>query len=252
MQVLTPPRRSPGAPGLRAVVVGCVASALLFLAAVALGWLVVGTPILSQFNAGGRATPAQLVGGMAAWTLALVGPAGFGLFGVAKLAATLDAISARRPVRTPGLQAREALGSNHAVAVGVFVPGAARRIQEMVVGPYGVAILVELPPARITRRQGRTWEVRIGGRWRTIDNPLERAARDAEAVRHWFDEDETDRVVKVYAAVVGEIPGLERTSDCAVIRPSEVAGWIAALPAQRLLTPERLTQVISQVRSAAA
>jgi len=252
MQVLTPPRRAPGAPGLRVVVVGFTVSALLLLTAGTLGWLVVGTPILSQFNPGARATPAQLVGGMVAWTLALVGPAGFGLFGIARLATAMDAMAARRPRTTPGLRLRARLGSDHAVAVGVFIPEAARRIPEIVVGPFGAAVLVELPPASITRRRGRAWEVRIGRSWTPVDNPLERAARDAEAVRRWFDEDETDRVVKVYAAAVGEHPGLERTSECAVIRHADVAAWIAALPPQRQLTPDRLAQVMAQVRAAAS
>jgi hypothetical protein len=252
MQVLSPPRRAAGAPGLRVVVVGFVVSAMLLVTAATLGWVVVSTPILSMFSPGGRATPAQLLGGIVAWALALVGPAGFGLFAIARFAATLDAMDARRPRRGPVLRAQASLGPNLAVATGVFIPQSARRIAELIVGPFGAAVVVELPPARFTRRSGRTWSVRMNGRWVAIDNPLERAARDAEAVRRWFDQDETDRVVKVYAAVIGGIPGLERTSECAVLGPNDLPAWIAALPPQRLLTPERMSQLLDQVRGAAS
>jgi hypothetical protein len=81
-----------------------------------------------------------------------------------------------------------------------------------------------------------------------VDNPLERAARDAESVRRWLTHDDSDHVVKVYAAVVGTDASVERTSDCAVLGPAEVGPWIAGLPGQRMLTDDRRERILDVVR----
>ncbi len=83
-----------------------------------------------------------------------------------------------------------------------------------------------------------------------MENPLERATRDAERVRRWLTEDD-DYLVKVYSAVVGPDPAIARTAACAVLTPDQLAAWIAALPAQRGLTPGRRSRVLDLVRAAA-
>ena len=60
---------------------------------------------------------------------------------------------------------------------------------------------------------GAAHEARLG----QPENPLDRAVRDAERVRRWFAADDADFVVKVYAAVTGPAPAIERTTACAVV-----------------------------------
>ena len=77
------------------------------------------------------------------------------------------------------------------------------------------------------------------------------AARDAERVRRWLGHDDADFVVKVYAAVVGPAPTVDRTAGCAVLTPDQLGSWIAALPAQRSLTTGRRELILDLVRDAA-
>jgi hypothetical protein len=186
---------------------------------------------------------------MLAWTFALASPAAFALLGAARLASAFLDLSARTPKPTPAVAARTAFGDDHAVAVGVRLPDAARPIDELVIGPFGAAVIETLPSPRIVRHHARQWELRgRDGRWRPVDDPLERAARDAESVRRWFTSDDTDHVVKVFAAVVGTDPRVQRTSDCAYLGPGQVAAWIAGLPPQRMLTRDRREHIVEVVR----
>ena len=125
-------------------------------------------------------------------------------------------------------------------------------IPELVVGPFGAAIIEELPPAAAVMSHGiRSWEVRAGsGRVQTIENPLERATHDADRVRAWLSGDEADHVIKVYAAVVGTDARVERSSACAVIAPEQVAGWLTSLPPQPTLDEGRRDRIVRTVRAA--
>ncbi len=97
------------------------------------------------------------------------------------------------------------------------------------------------PPAR---HVGGRWEARFSdGRWRPIENPLDRAARDADGLRRFLAEDDRDFVVKVHPVVTASAPQVERTDTCAVVALADVPGWIAALPAQRSLSAARLQHV---------
>ena len=97
----------------------------------------------------------------------------------------------------------------------------------------------------------RSWEVRVGnGYIRTIENPMERAAHDAERVRQWLSPDDGDIVLKVYAAVVGTDPNVQRTPACALIAPSQVAEWLASLPPQKSLDKGRTDRLVKEIRSA--
>jgi hypothetical protein len=136
-----------------------------------------------------------------------------------------------------------------AVATGLTLPDG-RGVSELVIGPFGAAVIRELPPAAVTRIRGDSWQVRTSRGWIALENPLERATRDAERVRRWLTDDD-DFLVKVYSAVVGPAPTVARTPHCAVLAPDQLAAWIAALPSQRSLTPGRLQRVIDTVRGAA-
>jgi hypothetical protein len=126
-----------------------------------------------------------------------------------------------------------------------------RAVSELVIGHFGAAVIRELPPATVTRVRESRWELRTRRGWIPIENPLERAARDAERVRRWLAHDDADFVVKAYAAVVGPDPSIPRTSDCAVLTPDQLSAWVAGLPPQRSLTEGRRERLIEFVRAAA-
>jgi hypothetical protein len=119
-----------------------------------------------------------------------------------------------------------------------------RRVPDVVLGPHGIAFFEPLPPLAGTRHAGGRWEARFAdGTWRPIENPLERAARTAECLRRFLAAGDRDFAVRVHAAVTSGAPHVERTDTCAVVALHEVPGWIAALPAQRSLTPARVAQL---------
>src|SRR5215210_3919961 len=200
MQVISP-RSGFRGPGHRSIVVGTLVGAVLLVGGLGVGWLSLATPFMSHFAPVGRPGTTQLVVGMLAWAFALIAPATFIIVGIARIVTVVDSVAATRPRRTPASKLDKVLGEDFVVASRVRLPDG-RFVPEMIIGPFGVAVLEELPPASITRRHGTAWEVRTReGRWLPITNPLEKAARDAERVRNWLGGDEQDFVVKVYAAV---------------------------------------------------
>ena len=178
---------------------------LLLVVGVALGWLCLGTPIVSRFIPYGRPSPAEIAGGILVWGFAIVVPAAFLILGVVRFAAVLDALSGSRPRRvTPHLA--QALGADHLAATDLVLPGG-RRLHEMVLGPFGIAVLGDVPPPSVTRHVGARWEVRDNrGRWIPIENPVQRASRDAERVRSWLTSEDRDFLVRVYAVIVTDDP----------------------------------------------
>lgn len=232
----------------RALAVGSI----LVVGASVLAYLIFATGLLGQFMPSGRTTLTQVLVGALAWTFALTAPAGFGLAGLVRVGHAVDRIAARRRWTTPVTRIAHAGDDNHAVATRVRLPDGARIIPELVIGPFGAAVIEELPPAgAVVSRGSRSWEVRLAdGQVHMIDQPLERATRDAERVRTWFAGDDTDHVVRVYAAVVGTDPTVARTPTCAYITPDQVAPWLASLPPQRSLDADRRDRIIRIVRAA--
>ena len=84
-----------------------------------------------------------------------------------------------------------------------------------------------------------------------FENPLERAARDADRIRHWLGGEDRDFIVKVYPAVVVENEPFGRTPACAAITADQIPGWLAALPPQRSLSPDRQADIAERIRSIA-
>ncbi len=252
MQVLVSERPFAGMPRRASIVSAAFVGIALVLGAVTIAVLVFGTGLLSTFTPSGRATTAQLLVGAFAWTFALCAPAGFGLIGVVRLGTAVERVRARRPRVTPAVRLARAVGDDHVVATNLRLPDGSRVVPELVVGPFGAAVIEELPPASAVISRGvRTWEVRTGnGRLRMIENPFERAARDADRIRAWLDTDESDHVVKVYAAVVGMDPKVTRTPTCAFIAPDEVAAWLASLPAARSFDAPRRERIVRMIREA--
>ena len=113
-------------------------------------------------------------------------------------------------------------------------------------------VIAVVPPPSITRHVGSRWEIRDErGRWLPIEAPLDRATRDAERVRGWLASDDRDFLVRVYAAIVTDDRTVERTPACAVVAPADLADWIAALPAQRGLSPERRERLAETIAETA-
>jgi hypothetical protein len=225
-------------------------SALLLVVAGALvGWLCLATPLVSAVQPQGRPTGLEMAAGIFAWAFAIIVPAGFLLLGAARAAATIETWLSLRP-RTMSPRLSRSLGADHLAVTDLVMPGG-RRIHELILGPFGVAILGEVPPPDLSRHQGGRWELRADrGRWIPIESPTDRAARDAERVRGWLTSDDRDFLVKVYAAVVTDDPRVQRTAQCAVVTTRDLAAWLAGLPPQRGLTPgrrERLVQLLQSI-----
>ena len=58
-----------------------------------------------------------------------------------------------------------------------------------------------------------------------------------------LDAQERDFVVRVQAAVLGDPGAFGRVDGCSVVAPDDVPAWLAALPPQRGLSPDRLAHV---------
>ena len=249
MQVIAVSNPSPA--GHRVAVARSLSVAiLLLLAGVALAWLSLGTSLVSGFIPYGRPTPLQVAGGIVVWGFSIVVPAAFLIMGVARLAAVIEALAGQRPRKvTPHLAS--ALGPDHIAATDLVLPGG-RRLHELVLGPFGIVVLGAVPPASVSRHVGSRWEIRgERGQWMPIEDPIQRASRDAERVRGWLATEDRDFLLKVYAAVVTEDERVERSASCAVVRPAELSAWLAALPPQRGLTPVRREHLVERVRSIA-
>jgi hypothetical protein len=230
------------------VIVGGLVGAALLVAGVALGWLAYATPLLRSIDVPVRASPGQIALGAAAWALALTAPAACVLMGLARLAGTTDKMARmRRRPRT--VAASRNLGAGYVDAANVRLPDG-RSIPEIVIGPHGVAIIQPGPPSAATRHHGSRWEVRLDGKWVPLENPVERATRDLEAVRRWLTTNDQDFLVRVHTALVTTDTSVERSSTCAVITPDQVPGWLTALPPQRSLTETRRTWLIDLVHEA--
>jgi hypothetical protein len=252
MQVIASTNVKAGRPSRLGVVSALGIGLVLVAASAALLYLVFGQDLLSRFMPRSRPSTYELVVGALAWTFALTAPAGFGLVGVARLVTAFDRWKARRPRITPAVRLRRAIGDDHVVATSVRLPDGNRIVPELVLGPFGAAVIVELPPAGAVLSRGvKTWEVRIGNSYiRTIENPLTRASHDATLVRNWLSPAEGDTILKVYAAVVGNDPKVARSPSCAVIAPNQIPEWLATLPPQRSLDKGRQDRMVKEIRAA--
>ena len=250
MQVIAVPttaRLSDRIAFVRSLAVGV----LLVADGLALGWLAFGTQMVQRFIPLGRPGPVEIASGIAVWGFAIVLPAVFLIMGIARLASIVEVVGASKPRRVTSHLAK-ALGPDHLAATDLVVPGG-RRLHELVLGPFGIVVVGDLPPASGTRHANGHWEIRDGrGRWIPVESPVQRAARDAERVRGWLATDDRDFLVRVYAVLVTGDATVERSPSCAVVPPSELAGWLEALPVQRGLTTERREHLVELIRSLAA
>jgi hypothetical protein len=249
MEVITPTRQAGRTP-IVPVVLSTIVGTLFLVGGVVLAVIAFGTPLLIHALPGARPDPTQMLTGIALWTLALVGPAACVLFGTTRLVRNLGAARGKATRRSVVVRAMGTLPEDVVIASGLVLPDG-RPIADLIVGAFGIAVVRELPPVSVTRIRDGHWEARGRRRWIPLENPLERASRDAERVRRWLAHDDADFLVKTYAAVIGPDPTIPRTPSCAVLTPGQLSGWIAGLPPQRSLTPARRDQVLEQIRDAA-
>ena len=249
MEVITA-QRAVARRSITPVVAGTIVGTLLLCGGLVMAYVTFATPFLSWIMPSGRFGVGEAVVGVVVWSIALVVPFAFMLLGAARLANLLAAAKPRAP-RASSLQSMLGdLPDEVVLAPGLMLPDG-RGVTDVLVGPFGAAVIRPLPPADRTRVREGTWELRTGRGWIRLENPLDRAARDAERVRRWLGHDDTDFVVKTYAAVIGPEPTVARTTSCAVLTPDQIPAWIAALPPQRSLTPGRLERMLDTVRRAA-
>jgi len=247
VQMLASPRHARLPVG--AALVGSLVGLTLLAGGLFLGWLAFATPLVSALAPTTiRPSVPQMALGGAVWGIALVAPASFVLVGGWRLSRVVRAVLARPAARVlTGASAQ--LGDEYVAASDIRLPEG-RLIRNLVLGPFGLAVINEMPPPRFLRRTGESWEVRApDGRWTHLENPAERAARDAERVRSWFGAADRDYVLKVFAALVTSDPSITRTSTCAVMAPDQVPGWLGSLPPARALNPDRRAQLVEQIRA---
>lgn len=240
-----PTRRS-----VRPIVSGTLVGATLVAGGLCLAYLVFATPLLSMILPSGRAGPSQVVTGMVVMAMALVAPLVFVAVGTTRLARLIASLRPRAHDRSALERLADSLSADVVGAADVPLRDG-RNIPALLIGPFGVIVLREAPSPSMTRTNGGAWEARTRAGWIPIENPMERASRDAERVRHWLSHDDRDFLVKTYAAVIAR-PGqdLARSATCAVLTADQLPGFIASLPAQRSLTGSRLESVLEQVRQA--
>ena len=232
-----------------AVIVGLVVGSILLLGGLFLAWVAFATPVLTGLTPSAvRPGPGQLAVGGAIWGFALVAPPSFAIIGALRLGRVARAVSAKPSARAMARVA-QAVGDEYTSATDVRLPDG-RVIRDLVVGPFGLAVISELPPSTLTRHHGISWEIRQSdGRWAYFENPLERTARDGERVRRWVGAAERDYVVKVYAAVVTADSTVARIAGCAVVSSEQIPAWLASLPSARALTVDRRANLIEQIRT---
>ncbi len=249
MEVIAP-HRTIARPSAGLVIGGTLVGTLLIVFGLILAYVALATPFLTWLMPKGHLGAGEMAVGMVIWSVALVAPAAFILLGTNRLARILGTARGRMPRRSALHRLSSSLPDGVALASGLILPDG-RGVADVLVGPFGAAVVRELPPADLTRQRDGHWEVRGRRGWIPLDDPLERTVRDAERVRRWLGQDDTDFVVKTYAAVIGPDPSVARTTACAVLTPDQLGPWVAALPAQRSLTPGRMERLLEIVRGAA-
>jgi hypothetical protein len=249
MEVIAPARITQR-PSLVPILGMTVVGTLLVVGGITLAYVALATPLLGELIPPGRPSIGEMATGVVIWALALVAPAACILAGTNRLARMLATLRGRVAPRSRTAAALDSLGADVVVATGLTLPDG-RGCGDLVVGPFGAAVVRELPPPAVTRIQNGQWQLRANKGWVPMEDPLDRGVRDAERVRRWFAHDDADFVVKVYAAVVSSDPPVERTVACAVLRPDQLAAWVGALPPQRSLTEGRRDRMLEVVRGAA-
>jgi hypothetical protein len=248
MAFITPHRR---APRLGMLVSGSVYGALLAAAGLGIAYLAVATPLVTVLATDRLSGTSRPPIGLGILSLSLIAGGALLLAGTNRLAATLAGLKNGPGSSGATARALSALADQVAVVANV-VPNEGRAIPELVIGPFGAAVIHVLPAGRRYRQVGTSWEYRTRDGWLPTENPLDQANRDAERVRRWFTIVDLDFVVRVYAALVVNEGSVSRSVGCAVVTADQLPAWIGALPAQRSLTAARRLRLRTLATSPAA
>ncbi len=243
MQLITPtrPHRQAGSLVVGTVLGGCFVAAGLSLALLALD-----TPVVASLIPGARTDTLQV---LLIWALAMIAGGALLVAGTNRLAIIAAAVRSEPRRRSPVVAALGSLPPDVVVATDV-VPTEGRPIPELVIGPFGVAVIHELGGRDVIRQVGTLWERKTREGWIPTEHPLDKAERDAERVRHWLTHGDLDFIVRVHAALITADASMLRSPLCAVITEAQIPAWIAALPRQRSLTDGRRQQIVARVRAA--
>lgn len=238
------------APRSTSVVVTTLLGTGLVAAGLVSAYLTVATPLVSALVPASRSEQGVALG-LAAWSFSLVFGGSLLAAGTSRLAMVVAIV--RGAGRTGGPAARALSGAtDESVVAGAVIPLDGPPIPEVVVGPFGLAVVHALPSASRIRQSRMGWEVRTDDGWRPITSPLDAAARDADRLRRWLNLNDMDFVVRVYAAVIVSDQAAQRTAGCAVLRPDQIEAWLASLPRQRTLTQGRRERLVGMLGSGAS
>jgi len=229
---------------------GSLAGACLVAFGLGLAYMVIGTPLVARLMPG-QAGTSTIAFAPVVWALALVAGAALLVAGTNRLALTVASVRRRYGGRSPVMRVMGVLPDEMLVSPPV-VPHDGRPIPELVIGPFGVAIVQDLQGRDRLRDTGSSWEMRTREGWVPTEHPLDRVARDAERVRHWLTHGDLDYVVRVYAALVTPDGTIRRSPSCAVISDDQIPDWLAALPRQRSFSAARRTHLLTRIRAAGA
>ena len=235
---------------LARIVSDTLLGSVLVAVGLSFAFMVIATPLVSGLVPGGRGGN-QVTVAMLVWALSLIAGGALLVAGTNLVAATVASVRSHSVHRSPVLRAISQLSPEVVVATGI-IPQAGRPIPEVVVGPFGVAVVHALESSDSIRRVGVSWEAHTREGWRPTEHPIDRVTRDAERVRHWLTNGDLDFVVRVYAALVTPDLSIARSPLCAVITPEQIPAWIAALPRQRSLSAGRRHHLLARVREAGA
>ena len=229
------------------VVAGLVAGLILLAIGAVIVWSIFTSNLLDGLDRVGSSALEQQLLGTLAWGLAFLVPGSFAVLGLLSIVRAADGRPRSRRLR-PAASLQAALSDDYIVAEDVRLPDG-RLVPEIVIGPHGLTVIEELPPAAVSRPGSHGWEVRgTGGRWLNIENPLDRAARDGERVRRWLGSHMEDFVPRISVAVVADDRRVARTAEVAVLRPEELPGFLAAQPALRQMSPDRRGRIEALLR----
>lgn len=248
--MVTPNAASQVAPRSLQLVGATVLGFGLVAAGATSGYLTLATPLVSMLVPSSGASDGVALG-LGAWSFSLIFGGALLVSGTSRLAFILAVVRRGGPMGGPAARAL-AGAADEVVLANAVIPIDRVTVPELVVGSFGLAVIHELPPSSRIRQTRGGWEVRVGDAWQAMADPLEAAARDAERVRRWFAVTELDFVVRVAAALVVTDRTLARTSNCAVVAPNQIEGWLASLPRQRTLTAGRRGRLISMIQDAGA
>lgn len=255
MEVIT--SRGRRRPTARALAFARLIGALYVGTGLWTAWLTLTTPFVDVFAAHGQAFASESAFHALGWAMALALPAICLIVGTHRI---LDFASLPNPFgsrRDPLAGLWSSLGSDYVAVRDLGLPGG-RQISTMLIGPQGIVVLGRLPNAKVAREVDGRWEGRVDdGQWIAIEDPLQRTARDAEAVRRWLASEEHGFLVKVYAAAIADgdpsaSDRVARTATTAVVRAGDVPAFLGSLPPHRTFSSARRRQVLDRIRASLA